>query len=55
VNPLVMKILLTLAIELLKLGKKHYDSMTPEQKAAWEKAIRECKDPMAGPPDGSGP
>jgi len=54
-NPLLFKILLFLATEGIKLGIKHYASLTPEQKAAWQEAIKSCEDPMAGPPPGSGP
>jgi len=54
-NPVLLKILLFLATEGIKLLIKHYDSLTPEQKAAWQQAIKEAQDPMAGPPDGSGP
>ena len=44
----MVRLLLTLAIEVLKQLRKHYENMTPEQKAELEKAIRECKDPMGG-------
>lgn len=54
-SPLAMRILLTLVIEGARLLRKHYKNMTPEQQAAWDKAILECKDPMGGPTDGSGP
>lgn len=54
-SPVAINILLTLAIQVLKMLRKHYGSMSPAQRAAWDKAIRECKDPMGGPEDGSGP
>jgi hypothetical protein len=51
-SPLAIRILLTLAIQMMKIARTYYGSMTPEQKAEWEKAIRECKDPMGGSGDG---
>ncbi|MFA6290136.1 MAG: hypothetical protein WC637_00065 [Victivallales bacterium] len=44
----MMKILLALVIELLKLLKRYYDNMTPGQREAWQKAIKDVQDPMAG-------
>ena len=45
----ILKILLSLALELII---KHYNSLTPEQKAEFEKAIRESNDPMGGSMEG---
>jgi hypothetical protein len=52
-NPIVLKVLMTLAIEALKLLRKYYDSMTPEQREEFRQACLTMKDPMGG--DGSGP
>jgi len=52
-NPILFKILLFLATEGMKFLIKHYNSLTPEQKAAWQEAIKNCQDPMGG--DGTGP
>jgi hypothetical protein len=49
---MTIRILLSLAISALKMLRRYYGSMTPEQKAEWEKAVRECKDPMGGSGDG---
>ena len=46
----------------VQLVQEAYDSLTPEQKAEihqdyldWQEAVKKVQDPMAGPPDGSGP
>jgi hypothetical protein len=53
VSPMTIRILLSLAIQVLKMLRKHYGTMTPEQKEEYRKICIEMKDPMGG--DGSGP
>ena len=52
-NPILFKALVFLATEGVKWLIQNYDSLTPEQKAEWQEAIKNCQDPMAG--DGMGP
>ena len=51
-NPFLLKVLLTLAVELLRALIKYYNSLTPEQRTELQNAIKEAQDPMGGSMDG---
>jgi hypothetical protein len=51
-NPLVLRLLLSLAVELLRILIRHYNSLTPEQRTELQNAIRDLPDPMGGSMDG---
>jgi len=54
--------LIRVLVWAIQTVKEAYDALTPEQKEEihqdyleWQEAIKNCQDPMAGPPPGSGP
>ena len=59
-NPLLLKLLISVAVEILTRAYGHWESLPPEEKerlkqahAEWMKKCRELEDPMGG--DGEGP
>lgn len=43
-SPVVARVLFTIAIQLLKLLREYYGSLTPEQRAELDAATKECFD-----------
>ncbi len=54
-NPILFKILLTVAIQGLKYFRDHYESLTPEQKAELDRATKENFDKAGNMGPGADP
>ena len=58
-NPLLLKLLISVAVEILTRAYGHWESLPPEEKerlrqvhAEWVKKCRELDDPMGGSMEG---
>ncbi len=54
-NPILFKILLTVAIQGLKYFRDHYESLSPEQKAELDRATKENFEKAGGMGSGADP